>query len=88
MAKTISNDFSKTRISLKDKGTTYEVAKAFEIKHLMYEMKIGSTLRECEDGLFAAYDPTGNKCFFRFGDVMMKDVLQNLKLKEDEQPQS
>ena len=88
MAKTISNDFSKTRISLKDIGKTYDVVKPFEIKHIMYEMEVGSTLRECEDGLFAAYDPAGDKCFFRFGDVMMKDILQNLNLRADEQPQS
>jgi len=88
MAKTISSEYGKTRTSLLKGGKTYEVEKEFDIKHLNYKMKVGSTMRECEDGLFTAFDNSGEKLFVRFGDIMMRDILQNLKLKENEQPQS
>ena len=82
--KTISNNFSKTRIALLDGGKTYDVVKPYLLRHLNYELKVDSTLRECEDGYFAAYHALGDKLFFRLGDIAMKDILPNLKLREDE----
>ncbi len=68
-------------------GKQYDVVTAFQVHRLNYNMQVGSTFRQCRDGLYAAYDEKGGKLFFRFAEQLINDksVLPNLKMKEDEQ---